>query len=535
MPVQGQHVTDSSLLRFGAARSLSPEPFSEVGSPYGGKVAPDGQLIAIFASARHGSWAGRVRPRARIGSDRLTLFNAALSTSLGTCDGVRYTIQDAAFHPTLPWMAVATGNFDGGYFYEGETLLWNWRTGERRSLFAPSRFALRCRFDNAHTLTVLFTQATDEDDEGHFCITVQEVLRWSERGPIEINPSECEPNALGFGDLGPSWPEQADTWSVLPRLAAASFRPSFGVWDIAWWSDAELAVAATQPVLAVHGLTDGKVRRHEHPKGKGVQLLRDRDGVNLLHVFTQKGHAENEGRSHLMVASRDGLTPWQEFDRAYLFSIGRDGALLGRATGNFPDVTLTGQRTRLISMGLGHFDTSNHALHVRGSRQQYFLAGEAPAPWSGKWLWRLGELGPEKCMNWDADGQRMDSLAVVCQGEQTFIRASHRYHSSEVFAHWFVDSFDVSAGWDKRWTWTATGPVTALAAATSGQPWVAVGTADSTVWLLNAVTGAVLDRQTLGDGRTDVVPTAMDVSPTGRQLAVGSADGRVWVIDLRST
>ena len=460
------------------------------------------------------------------------MFDAAFGTCLAVCDGIRYTIHDVAFHPALPWIAIATGEYDGGYLYEGETILWNWRTGERRSLFAHTRFAVRCRFDDAQALTVLLTEETDEDDQGYFCVTVRDVLRRSEGGPVEIEPLACEPQALGFGDPGPRWPEQADPWGVLPGLAATSFCPSFGVWDVAWWSDTALAVAADQPVLAVHELVEGTVQRHEHPSGQGVQLLKGRDGVNLLHVFIREGLVSNEGRSHVMTASRAGLVAWEDFDHAYLFSTGPNGQLLGRATGDFPDVTLTGQRTLLTPRRLGHFDIFNHALHVRGSRRRYFLVGDSPTPWTGKWLWTWGEHGLQRCMNWDADGQRMDSLAVVCQDERAFIRASHLYHPQEVFSHWFVDAFDVSAGWVKRWTWAAPGPVTALAAAMKDRPWVAVGTADSTVWILDTVTGRVLDQQVLGDGRTHVIPTALDVSPRGDQLAVGSADGRVWVIDL---
>jgi hypothetical protein len=38
----------------------------------------------------------------------------------------RFPVHALAFHPTLPLSAVGTGSYDGGYFFEGELLLFNW-------------------------------------------------------------------------------------------------------------------------------------------------------------------------------------------------------------------------------------------------------------------------------------------------------------------------------------------------------------------------------------------------------------------------
>jgi hypothetical protein len=45
----------------------------------------------------------------------------------------RFPVQAMAFHPGLPLLAIGTGRYDGGYFFEGELLLLHLETGETRS------------------------------------------------------------------------------------------------------------------------------------------------------------------------------------------------------------------------------------------------------------------------------------------------------------------------------------------------------------------------------------------------------------------
>ena len=46
----------------------------------------------------------------------------------------RFPVHAMAFHPVLPLLAVGTGRYDGGYFFEGELLLVHLETDETRTL-----------------------------------------------------------------------------------------------------------------------------------------------------------------------------------------------------------------------------------------------------------------------------------------------------------------------------------------------------------------------------------------------------------------
>jgi hypothetical protein len=61
---------------------------------------------------------------------RVALYRRGERRPFAAFDQLRYGVNDVAFHPSLPVVAIATGSYDGGWLFEGELALWNWETGE---------------------------------------------------------------------------------------------------------------------------------------------------------------------------------------------------------------------------------------------------------------------------------------------------------------------------------------------------------------------------------------------------------------------
>ncbi|KQV16630.1 hypothetical protein [Kitasatospora sp. Root107] len=78
-----------------------------------------------------------------------------------------YEIHAMAFHPTLPLLAVGTGAYDGGYFFEGELLLVDLDSGLPRSLIEHwmGRQVLGLEWLNGQDLRVLMAPADDWKNE----------------------------------------------------------------------------------------------------------------------------------------------------------------------------------------------------------------------------------------------------------------------------------------------------------------------------------------------------------------------------------
>ncbi|MDQ1026516.1 hypothetical protein QF035_004098 [Streptomyces umbrinus] len=79
----------------------------------------------------------------------------------------RFPVHAMAFHPRRPLLAVGTGRYDGGYFFEGELLLLHLKTGAVVSLIEHwlGRQVLGLEWLDEQSLRVLMAPPDDWQDE----------------------------------------------------------------------------------------------------------------------------------------------------------------------------------------------------------------------------------------------------------------------------------------------------------------------------------------------------------------------------------
>jgi hypothetical protein len=89
----------------------------------------------------------------------------------------RFPVHALAFHPTLPLLAIGTGQYDGGYFFRGELLRLDWETGVATSLLEEpdGREVLGLEWLTDRELRVLLAPPDDWKDrearvEGHVAV-----------------------------------------------------------------------------------------------------------------------------------------------------------------------------------------------------------------------------------------------------------------------------------------------------------------------------------------------------------------------------
>ncbi len=147
--------------RFHLDRILGDRPFAEIGDP-ALAVADEGRRLLAVAGTT-GAFAGlhgfgMITPVGVYGADDLAC-RALLHA--------RHPVHALAFHPRLPLLAVGTGNYDGGYFFEGELLLLDLESGTATSLFEDGlgRQILGLEWLDDQRLRVLMAPPDDWDDE----------------------------------------------------------------------------------------------------------------------------------------------------------------------------------------------------------------------------------------------------------------------------------------------------------------------------------------------------------------------------------
>jgi hypothetical protein len=137
----------------------------ELGHPTGVFRGRD-RLTAITSRFGHLYWPGRAIYGGQRLTERLSIYRG--SERVAVFDDARYWINDVCFHPTKPWAIVGTGNYDGGYQFEGALLIFDYEANEYWSVLEEDREVTRCRFENDDLVVLLrprHDQEFEADDE----------------------------------------------------------------------------------------------------------------------------------------------------------------------------------------------------------------------------------------------------------------------------------------------------------------------------------------------------------------------------------
>ncbi|MFD8642747.1 hypothetical protein ACFV14_20895 [Streptomyces zaomyceticus] len=150
-------MTDS----FRIDRVLGDRPFAEVGDPVLAVHDVSRGLLAV---------AGAYVPVAGIHEFGRTAPVGVYGTGDLVCRALLqayHPVHAMAFHPGLPLLAVGTGDYDGGYFFEGELLLLDLETGGATSLITHGlgRQVLGLEWISDQELRVLMAPPDDWQDE----------------------------------------------------------------------------------------------------------------------------------------------------------------------------------------------------------------------------------------------------------------------------------------------------------------------------------------------------------------------------------
>ncbi len=99
--------------------------FAETGRPTGVYWDANADRLAVASSFNDLQWHGRDLRAGRAFSYRVSVYDVQTVHRLAVFDRAYFSINDVAFHPHEPLIAVASGSYDGGFFYEGALHIWN--------------------------------------------------------------------------------------------------------------------------------------------------------------------------------------------------------------------------------------------------------------------------------------------------------------------------------------------------------------------------------------------------------------------------
>jgi hypothetical protein len=520
---------------------LSPVRWAELGRPRAAFFRHDG-VCAVSSAFDLLYWPGRALYDGHRLRERVCIYAPGMGELWGVFDKARYPVNDVAFHPREPWVAIATGSYDGGYLFEGELWLWNWQSGDALRLLSESRDVTRVRYLDDGRLAVLLHPPDEGDFDGDAFGTyiggcVDDLrghdalgLPWCAPDPRLASFSQVDPAALGF-EFG-QWGVEAQKRSVDAAFQGRALACRHRVWDVAWQDDDQVIAVHDNCHAEVWGAATGELLWQAQGAGHGVQILQH-GGRTLVHVLHRTAAPSWVETSRLLEVVEGSLREWRSFDQVPLMSVDRAGRLLCRNTrtarpgsprGKDEVVEASGQGAAL---NLGDYDCFNHHLRIDGADALYFLRGTPASSHEHKVLCRMDACGGvQTVFSWDGrhGGHLMDSQACRLARPGGWVRAYKHYHPQGL-GGFFIERLDERGR--SVWRHALEAPATVLAELPSPQGRLAYALTSGQVGVIDLGSGKTLWAEPL---RIDGLPNmAMSLSVRGERFAMGALDGRVLV------
>ena len=263
-----------------------------------------------------------------------------------------FPVNHVAFHATESVLLASTGSYDGGFYYEGSLLRFDWCNQTQHRMFGGSREVVVARYDDDGKISFLMRPQDEEefaDHEGgdypnHDQIFVGLVIDdrpFAEpaKRPEQYTPDPrlvglrpCDPADFGFtaGEVALLYFRAAKLEANdLRELSAAGYEERVGVWDLRPLGGERFAVMMNGRLLEIWHKEKGLESRFDG-EGDGLEFLHQTGDELLFHISVRgkPGTAEST-RSQLWKYTNGQVIPWKVFDGAYSWCVNREGWLLG--------------------------------------------------------------------------------------------------------------------------------------------------------------------------------------------------------------
>lgn len=426
----------------------------------------------------------------------------------------RYEVNALAFHPTRDELAIATGSYDGGYFFEGELLIWNWRTGASHSELSENREVTQVEWRGDDLLATISPE-TDESAPGAQAFLLAPA-RAGERAHQVVTP-RSDPRLAPSRGRPVGAPPPSDTFERYRRLVPAHRR----VTALDWLADGRVAIGTADDALHVWEPATNRTQQL-HVDGQVVAMWHHPDHELLVQVDVRRSSTS------LCAIAGDRLELVTSFATSHSCSVDRYGRILARSVDTkkqaMSSVIRDGHIVQLVN--LGHFDGANHFIRLDGGAELYFLQGTPPSSYQHKTLCALTTHGDIVVrMPWDDDARHLMSSIGTLVGDGRLARGSLVYkpRGSE---HGVIELSDLTG----RTAWRHDIEC-GIAAMAIWQGCVVAGLLDGTFLALELETGKVMHDEPFTFGTSPAMVTAIAVHEEA--IALGSIDGRVSIVTSR--
>ncbi|MFT3695617.1 MAG: hypothetical protein QM831_20945 [Kofleriaceae bacterium] len=398
-----------------------------------------------------------------------------------------HQINDVAIHPTRDELLIATGAYDGGFMFDGALLIWNWRTGELRSLIAGRpREVTHASWTGDH-VTARISPPDDDDDAQPDYLT----FLLTTGADQTIDPT--------FGEDAPEPPT-----NPLLKKYATDAHPR--ITALEWSDDGRLAIGRDHPSSLQYWDPATNTTTERSTDGTVFGLWRRPEGLLV------EAHRKHEATTLYTFAEH--RTTVRTFGSIHVCSVDRRGRILARGV---PDYRIRSPRSELLWGGgcdhfdLGNYDPRNHCIRLDGGTEIYYLQSNQNL---GERLFAITASGQtEPRMRWNDDPHHLTYTIATLVDDR---------HVARGYVPGVIELAELTTG-DVRWKHEI---ACGIAAMVVWQDCVVAGLLDGTFLALAIDSGEVVHQE-------PYVAMITALATHDEALAIGTIDGRIAIVTSR--
>lgn len=524
-----------------AVRLLADAPCVEVGEPQLVLDDPDGERFFVagtFGAVQWFGWGQATGYRHQVG-----VYDRGDASCLLVVPS-RWPVTSFALHRSGSILAVGTGSYDGGLYFDGELLVIELSTGRTTSLLRHPREVAALAWVDDDTLEV--TVLPVDDGLGEWSDLVSEVYQiavdWADMGSHALDLG-----AVGWQPVPFSYPsaDEAVAGAVLADLVARTGRTwslRRSLWALHDVGDGTLLAACEGVAAECWAL--------ESPADPQWRVLVDGTGCQLTpltptSVVTTVVPAPIDGRPaagsvHQTIDIADGKVRSSSASMPATVAVrGPRSTVLfrpvqnGARTSSHDSVLMNAEGVELARLRLSGYDLFNHWFPVRYAPEALVVVGADPKPWLDKQvavvevrdgtaqlreLYPLGLETARQVMAGPAVYVSDSRGAAIIQSGKVYILGVDTPHILVRRSYpdgglvWVTELDDLPTDLDER----------------EGN--LVVTTLSGMLLELDTLTGAVVRATELVVRNTRVTPLSLAITQT-HGYAIGLLDGRILLLD----
>jgi hypothetical protein len=400
-------IAKNQMNKISLTKILTNSTFADTTIPYKTVVEENKRLIAV-ANSFSTQWSGR---DVSMWSKSILLYNLDTLELISFVDNLNYDINDLAFHPTESIIALGIGSYDGGAYYEGELLFWNYETNELNSILTDNREVTKCTFSKDGNKLMFTVNPTDDldcsdytDKEYGLDFPVHKKITLESLKPISITEHIDSFNIEDYNN------RHINSENILTEISRnKNYVTRNLIWDIVFINQQEIAIARNNATIEIWDIETEEIKEIKLPDiGDCVELFFNSTNNSLLvNLWSRDFQSENTNKLFLIDLS--SLEVREVINCSHTISKSKDNYFLARQVDHSDktkkDFILSSNFEVVFEKRFGHYDLFNHYLRIDNSELLYYLAGNPKEQHQNKTLCSINPLTFETKEVWQLEKQ----------------------------------------------------------------------------------------------------------------------------------